>query len=340
MIVDVASYVAGQRQDCSDFRGLPHTLRRCLSQPGSFVWIGLEDPGAEELALLGEELGLHPLAVEDAARGRQRPKIERYGDTLFVVLKALSYSEPESAVETGEVMVFLGERFVVTVRRGGAAPLTPVRRALEAHPELLERGPAHVLHAVLDAVVDGYVAIDRELEQDVEEMEERVFSPGRTQDPVRIYNLKREVLEVRRAASPLLAELRQHLARGAHHGHGGREGAVRAVRPGSEDDLLALRDVADHLERTVEHVESYDRLLTGILDAHLAQVSVQQNEDMRRISAWAAIFAVDTLIAGVYGMNFEHVPELSWRFGYPACLLLMAAVAVGLYRRFRRAGWL
>ncbi|PPK94650.1 magnesium transporter [Kineococcus xinjiangensis] len=329
MIVDVASYTDGRRRDCTGAAGLPQTLRQCRSEAGSFVWIGLKDPTAEEFDQVSGELGLHPLAVEDAVRGRQRPKLERYGDTLFVVVKVLSYAEAESAVETGEVMVFIGERFVVTVRRGDVGSLAPVRRALEADPERLGQGPTHVLHAVLDAVVDGYVAVDRELEQDVEQMEEQVFSPSRTRDAMQIYNLKREVLEVRRAASPLLAALRAHL--------GGQDG----LEAGGRDEMrFALRDVVDHLERTVEHVEGYDRLLTSILDAHLAQVSVQQNEDMRRISAWAAVFAVETLIAGIYGMNFTHMPELDWRLGYPAVLVLMVLVGTGLYLRFRRAGWL
>ena len=331
MIVDVASYTDGRRQDCPDAGDLPGMLRGCRAEGGGFVWIGLHDPTAEEFDRVSGELGLHPLAVEDAVQGRQRPKVERYGDTLFVVLKALAYAEPDSAVETGEVMVFCGPRFVVTVRRGEVGSLSPVRWALEADPERLRRGPAHVLHAVVDPVVDGYVAVDRELEQDVEELEVRVFSPDRPAEAAEIYNLKREVLEVRRAAVPLREALRAHLGARADGGATGAEDAEAA---------FALRDVVDHLQRTVEHVESYDRLLSDILGAHLAQVSVRQNEDMRRISAWAAIFGVETLIAGIYGMNFEHMPELSWRLGYPACLLVMAALGVGLYRRFRRAGWI
>ncbi|WP_345714258.1 CorA family divalent cation transporter, partial [Kineococcus glutinatus] len=214
MIVDVASYVAGRRQDCADRRDLEGVLRSCRpdaesADPGGFVWLGLKDPTAEEFDRVSGELGLHPLAVEDAVQGRQRPKVERYGDTLFVVVKLLAYDEAESAVETGEAMVFVGERFVVTVRRGEVGSLAPVRHALEGDPQRLRGGPRAVLHAVLEAVVDEYVRIDAALEQDVAEVEEQVFSPARSGDAVDIYSLKREVLEVRRAAVPLASALRE-----------------------------------------------------------------------------------------------------------------------------------
>nr|WP_205708772.1 magnesium/cobalt transporter CorA [Kineococcus siccus] len=301
-------------------------MARCREHDHGFLWLGLKDPTAEEFAGVSEQLGLHRLAVEDAVVGHQRPKVERYGDSVFVVLKVLEYHEDRASVETGEIMLFVGERFVVTVRRGEVGSLTPVRQLLQREQHRLRHGPRAVLHAVLDHVVDGYVAIDGELDQDVAEVEEQVFSPERSSDAQRIYALKREVLEVHRAAAPLVTPLEQLVD-----------------RDGSDPEdqaLFVLRDVLDHLVRTVEHVEGYDRSLTDILSAHLAQVSVRQNEDMRKISAWAAIFAVPTLIAGVYGMNFQHMPELSWRFGYPGSLALMLGVCVLIHRSFKRSGWL
>nr|WP_218885295.1 magnesium/cobalt transporter CorA [Kineococcus aurantiacus] len=303
--------------------------------PGDdFLWLGLKDPTAEEFADVARTLHLHHLAVEDAVTGHQRPKVERYGETTFVVLKVLEYFDDTSQVETGEVMLFVGPRFVVTVRRGEVGALAVVRHAVEADHRRLQRGPVGVLHAVMEHVVSGYTTIDSELEQDVEEMEEQVFSPSRSSDAQRIYSLKREVLEVRRGAFPLVAPLKR-LVESDTDVDG--EGTAHHL---DDQARFVLRDVLDNLVRTVEHVESYDRLLTDILNAHLAQVSVRQNDDMRKISSWAAIFAVPTLVAGVYGMNFEHMPELTWRFGYPLCVLFMVAVCVGLYRSFKRSGWL
>ena len=210
--------------------------------------------------------------------------------------------------------------------------------AVQHDPHRLPRGPHAVLHAVMERVVRDYTRIDEELERDVDQVEEQVFSPARSSDAERIYSLKREVLEVRRAAAPLVAPLERLVAGGRESGADGGSGTARPVL--DRQSRFVLRDVLDNLTRTVEHVESYDRLLTDILNAHLAQVSVQQNDDMRKISAWAAIAAVPTLVAGVYGMNFQHMPELSWRFGYPGCVLAMTALCVGLHRSFKRSGWL
>ena len=327
VIVDVATYSGGQRSSAEDLSddAWSRALAGRRAAGEGFVWIGLKDPGSDELSHLADQLGLHPLAVEDALSGHQRPKVERYEGSLFVVLKTLSYEEDTSDVETGEIMLFLGDRFVVTVRRGEANPLGPVRTRLERGSPL-ELGPAAVLHAVLDAVVDTYVAIDAELQKDLDAIEEAVFAGDRAADATTIYALKREVLEARRAAAPLLEPVQQ-LAEG-------REDWVpEPVRP-------FFRDVADHLVRTVEHVEGYDRLLTDVLSAHLAQVSVRQNEDMRRISAWVAIAAVPTLLAGIWGMNFAAMPELGWRWGYPVALTVMATLCVALHRAFSRSGWL
>ncbi|WP_426560248.1 magnesium and cobalt transport protein CorA [Angustibacter sp. McL0619] len=343
MIVDQAVYRDGRRQPCAD---LSDELAKLADVPDGFLWIGLKDPTDAEFDLVKGELGLHPLAIEDAVNGNQRAKMEVYDGSLFVVLKPLRYIEESSQVETGEVMLFVGEHFVVTVRRGEANPLAEVRRRLEANSEHLAYGPAAVLHAVMDDVVDRYVAIDDEIAHDLEQMEESVFAGeveveasalGDAPPPVphrrrggeearRIYLLKREVLEFRRAAVPLkdaMLRLHQH------------------PTPNVPDEARPFfRDVADHLLRVIDHIESYDRLLSDILSAHLTRVSVQQNDDMRRISAWAAIGVAVTLIAGVYGMNFRHMPELAWTFGYPMAIGLMLVVSTVLYRQFKKSGWL
>ena len=326
MIVDQAVYRHGQRQLCGDLSDELDALRAAPGNSG-FLWIGLKDPTDAEFDLVNDEQHLHPLAVEDAVKGNQRAKVELYDNTVFVVLKTLRYLEETSDIETGEVMVFVGDCFVVTVRKGEANPLVDVRRKLEAHPEQLQHGEIAVLHAVMDSIVDNYLYIDRELQVDLDEIEERVFSGARDVDSSSIYRLKREVLEFRRAAVPLAGPLSL-----LHDG---------SRSPISDKEIrLLLRDVADHLLKVIDHVESYDRLLTDVLNAHLAQISVQQNSDMRKISAWVAIAAVPTMLAGIYGMNFEHMPELSHEWGYPAVMTLMAVVCLSLYRAFRRSGWL
>ncbi len=326
MIVDQAIYREGRRSPCGDLSDELESLR---GEPlgNDFLWIGLKNPTDSEFELVNDELKLHPLAVEDAVNGNQRAKVELYDNTIFVVLKTLRYIEETSDIETGEVMLFVGDRFVVTVRRGEANPLSGVRQRLEAEPEVLRHGAIAVVHAVMDSIVDNYTAVDAEVAKDLDEIETAVFSGARNVDSTTIYKLKREVLEFRRAAVPLAAPLRM-----LHDGS-------RSPLPSKEIRLL-FRDVADHLLKVIDHVESYDRLLTDILSAHLAQISVQQNNDMRKISAWVAIAAVPTMIAGIYGMNFDNIPELHWRFGYFGAVGLMALVCVGLYRAFRRSGWL
>lgn len=340
MIIDQAVYRDGRREVCLD---LSDEIERLRDVPDGFVWIGLKDPTEAEFDLVNDELKLHPLAVEDAIHGNQRAKLEVYDESLFVVLKPLRYDDATSLVETGEVMLFVGDHFVVTVRRGDALPLAQVRRRLESRSAALAQGPAAVLHAVMDAVVDGYIVIDTEIGNDLEQMEESVFaaevaaeaaSDGRQPPPQRtagnearrIYLLKREVLEVRRAVLPLV-EPAQRLA-------------DRHVPHVPEASRLFFRDVADHLLRVADHVESYDRLLGDILSAHLTRISVQQNADMRTISAWVAIAAVPTMIAGVYGMNFDNMPELRWRYGYFVVLGVMVTACASMYRAFKKSGWL
>ena len=323
MIVDVATYIGGARCAAGDWS---HELAARRAAGEGFIWIGLKDPTHTELEHLAGELALHPLAIEDAVHGHQRAKIEQYVGSLFVVLKTLKYVEETSDVETGEIMLFVGDRFVVTVRRGELHPLGDLRRRLESSADALDHGPVLVLHAVMDSVVDKYMGIDAELERDLEQIESDVFAGGRSQDATRIYALKREVLEVRRALVPLVEPARSLVEDDVPY-------VPASARP-------FFRDVVDHLVRTVDHVEAYDRLLTDVLSAHLAQVSVRQNEDMRKISAWVAIAAVPTALAGIYGMNFENMPELRWRYGYFAVLLVMAVTCLSMYRAFKRSGWL
>jgi magnesium transporter len=330
-VVDCAGYVDGRRLPGS--RSYEHAVTEVRASGAGFVWIGLHEPDEMELAGLAARFGLHPLAVEDAVHAHQRPKLERYDDTLFAVLKTVRYihrSEPNAeseVVETGEIMVFLGRDFVITVRHGEHGGLQGVRRALEADPERLGYGPSSVLHAIMDHTVDGYLAVCAQLQEDVDSVETAVFAgQSRSRDAERIYVLKREVLELRRAVTPLAAPLRMLAER-----------PLRAVAPEIRE---YFRNVEDHLARVTEQVGSFDELLTTIVQANLARVTVEQNEDMRRISAWVAILAVPTAIAGIYGMNFDVMPELHWRLGYPLIVVVTLLICLGLHRGFRRNGWL
>ncbi|KUM71501.1 magnesium/cobalt transporter CorA [Streptomyces griseorubiginosus] len=331
MIVDCAIYREGHRTDG------PEDLSDALDEArsaGGFVWIGLHEPSEQEFELVTKEFGLHPLAVEDALKAHQRPKLEVYDDSLFVVLKPVVYEPDSDAVSTGEVMLFLGDAFVVTARHGVGSPLKAVRERLEREPKLLGKGPTAVLYAVADAVVDHYLEVATELGTDLEELEAEVFSPdggGSRGTASRIYTFKRQVLEFRRATVPLSMPM----ARLAGVGTSG--GTVPFVNDRARP---FFRDVNDHLVRVNESVEGLDRLVSDVLSAHLAQMSVRQNDDMRKISAWAAMAAVPTMIAGIYGMNFDHMPELHWVWSYPAVIVVMAVLEVLLYRTFKRRGWL
>ncbi|GAB7186249.1 magnesium and cobalt transport protein CorA [Kitasatospora sp. Ki12] len=326
MIVHCAAYSDGRRIEAPDDLAGALAAARAAG-PDGFVWIGLFEPTVEELDHVGKEFALHPLAVEDAVSAHQRPKVEAYQGSLFIALKTLGYAPGAHVVTVGEVMVFLGHDFVMTVRHGEDSPLGGLRSRLEQEPELLRYGPSSVLHTVADTIVDGYVEVATGLQADLDELEADIFAPGRVgRDTAgRIYGYKRQVMSVRRATGPLLEPMLT-LERGA-----------RFVRP---ETAPYLRDVADHLARVNDQVDGMDRLLSDILSANLAQVSVQQNNDMRKISAWAALAAVPTMIAGVYGMNFDDMPELHQPWGYPAVLVLMAVVCVGLHRVFKRHDWL
>jgi magnesium transporter len=321
-IVDCAVYEGGVRR--------PGELAvedafETLHGKGSFVWIGLLEPTEDEFDAVRREFDLHELAVEDAIKAHQRPKIEVYGDSLFVVLKTVRWNAERSEIDFGEILAFVGDEFLITVRHG-ATDLHEVRLALEQRPDLLRNGPGAALHAVVDRVVDEYEPVIEQLDTEIRDVEANVFSPVRTSQVERIYSLKREVLHLHAVIFPLLDPL-AGLARGRHS----------LVE---QEMWTYFRDIYDHLARMSAQVGSFRELLTNVLTANLTQVGIRQNEDVRKISAWAAIIAVPTLITGVYGMNFEHMPELTWRVGYPAALVLMGAICLGLYRYFHKVGWL
>jgi magnesium transporter len=325
VIVDSAVYRAGTRVpvDCG-VADLAAMRDHC--EPGDFVWVGLHAPTIAELDEVADKFALHPLAVEDAVKAHQRPKLERYDDTLFLVVKTLWYVDAEDAVETGEISLFVGPDFVISVRHGEGGGLQQARLELEAREAVLAHGPSAVVYAVCDQVVDGYEHVTDALVEDVDEVELSVFSDTRTNDSARIYVLKRELAEVRRAVLPL----RDPIGRFAN-------GTVHGI---DRDAAPYFRDVGDHLARTAETVDELDSLLSTAFEAHLARISVQQNEDMRKISAGAALVVVPTLIAGIYGMNFDHMPELHWTFGYAWAVALMIGASAGLLWFFKRSGWL
>jgi magnesium transporter len=337
MIVDNAVYVDGHR--ASEPRSLRETYE-ALRQERGVAWIGLYRPTEEEFASVAEEFELHELAVEDALEAHQRPKLERYGQTLFVVLRPARYLDAPEEVEFGEIHVFVGEDFVITVRHGEAPALGEVRGRLEADPELLARGPEAILYAIMDRVVDGYAPVVRGLENDIDEIEVEVFS-GNAEASRRTYELTREVIEFQRAVKPLSGMLASLIA--------GFE------KYGIDHELQRyLRDVQDHAIGVNERVAGFKDLLQNILSVNLTLVGLQQNEEVKalseasirqndevkKISAWAAILFAPTLIGTVYGMNFDHMPELHWLFGYPVALTLMLLVSVSLYPVFKNRGWL
>jgi magnesium transporter len=319
MIVDCAVYQAGERSDIA----LEGAQEACL-RDDAFVWIGLHEPTPEEFDAVSSEFALHELAVEDAIKAHQRPKLERYDDVSFLVLKTARYVEPDE-IEFGEILLFIGDSFVVSVRHGEAVPLAGVRAKVEGRPDLLRCGPMAVVHGILDEVVDAYAPVMDALDRDIEEVEEEVFSDNRHSPAQRIYELKREAIEFARAVTPLVEPVERMTT-----------GTTRVP----EGLGTYFRDVLDHLIRLSQHVESSRELLNSVLQSNLAQVGVRQNEDMRKISAWVAIVAVPTMIAGIYGMNFEHMPELEWELGYPAVVAVMVTVCFGLWRYFKRVGWL
>lgn len=330
-VVNCVTYQDGVR--VPEDGDLVDIVERVRKSGDGFVWLGLHEPTDREFAGLAELFDLHPLAVEDAVEAHQRPKLERYGDTLFAVFKTVCYVEHEQltatseVVNTGEIMVFVGHDFVVTVRHGMHGSLGPLREELESDPRQLAKGPAAVLHAIADHVVDDYLTVTDAVQADIDQVETDVFAEnGARVDPGRIYQMKRELLELKRAVAPL--------------GRPIEDLATKPIRVIAPEIQAYFRDVLDHLMRAKEQIASFDELLNSILQAHLAQVTVAQNEDMRKITAWAAVIAVPTMVCGVYGMNFDHMPELHWRFGYPLVIGVISVACLALYRGFRRNGWL
>jgi magnesium transporter len=331
-VVDCAVYVDGKREP-GDFT--PDEALREVRARGenAFVWLGLHQPTQAEMTDIAHSYGLHELAVEDAVKAEQRAKLEQFGTVHFLVLRTARYvphgelTETSQVVETGQMMIFIGERFVITVRHGDASELGSVRTALENdRAVLLEQGPWAVAYAVTDRVVDHYLAVAEQIEADLDIIEEGVFSRDSASPIQAIYQMKRELVEFRRAVLPLQRPL------------------TAITSPQSrlvpKEIRRYFRDVQDHLTRTVEQVSSYDDLLNSILQARLAQVSLDQNNDMRKIAAWAGIATVWTAFAGIYGMNFKYMPERDWTFSYPVLMTLLLVISVLLYRGFRRSGWL
>jgi magnesium transporter len=324
VIIDCAVYSNGVRRPGK--LDLPYALEAGRSSDESFAWIGLYEPAKEEFDAVAREFELHPLAVEDAVHAHQRPKLEQYGDCLFLVLKTAHYNDEAEAIEFSEIQLFAGDSFIVTVRHGEGSALGPVREQLESDPERLALGPIAVVHAIVDRVVDDYQPVLDGLDNDIAEIEAEVFSPERTNPAVRIYKLKRQVLDLYRAIQPLADPL-AHLKEGKH----------------SFDDVDLghyFRDVDDHVRKAEARIEIQRELLSEVLDVNLTHVSVQQNEDMRTIAGWAAMAAVPTMLAGIWGMNFRHIPELNQWWGYPMALGLMAVGLVVLYRTLHRRGWI
>ncbi len=321
-------YVEGVQRPCAD---LGAAARHARDGEG-FVWLGLKDPDVADLQALSDQFALHPLAVEDAVSGHTRSKLEMFGDDLFMVISTVAYVEHEELtdtseiVATGQVMVFLGDHFVITVRRGEHAQLSELRRQLEAAPERLARGPAEVLYAVADKIVDDYLAVVAEFEQDLDEIETRAFSRTGQHVVEQVYQLKRELIEFKRSVLPLGGPLMRL--------------ATRELPMIPASARAYFRELADHHTEAREAVASFDEVLSSILQACLARASVADNEDMRRISAWVAIVAVPTMVAGIYGMNFDNMPELHWQYGYYVVIGVLAAIMIALYVGFKRNKWL
>lgn len=322
MIVDCAAYAAGRRIGQVAIDDLRDTLR----ESDAFVWIGLHEPDEALMKQVQEQLGLHDLAVEDAHRAHQRPKIEGYGDSLFVVLHTASLREGE--VHFGETHVFLGQRYLVTVRHGPSLSYGQVRSRCESTPDLLSQGPAFGLYAVMDFVVDNYLPIVEALEDELDELENRMFKGAPRPETVeQIYELKRQVMSLRRVTVPLVEVCNQ---------------LVRSPNLSLIPDLTRpyFRDVQDHLLRMNEVIEAVREMVTTAINVNLSIINMRQNEVVKRLAGWAAIVAVPTMVASFYGMNFEYMPELRWHYGYPGVLAILAVVCVLLYRKLKRAGWL
>jgi magnesium transporter len=322
-VIDCAAYLNGRRVADLD---IDH-IQGALARPDQFVWLGLYEPDQRVLRRVQEQFGLHDLAIEDAIHAHQRPKLEVYQDSLFVVLRTAQLMGHARRLEIGETHIFIGRNYVVTVRHGSLQSHVGVRQRCESTPQALARGPGYVLYSLMDFVVDQYVPIVTAIEEDVEALEEAILEDPATSDAtIRIYRLKRDLLTLRRQVAPLV-EVCNRL--------------MRFDLPNIPEDARPyFRDVYDHVMRVNETIDTQRELLTTALEAHLSLMSVAQNEQMKRVTAWAAIIAVPTMIAGIYGMNFTHMPELEWTYGYFVSLAAMAGACSVLYLAFKRSGWL
>ena len=321
MLINCVAYHDGQKladipvEEISDY----------LLRPDCFVWVALREAEPAELSVMQEEFGLHELAVEDARRGHQRPKIEEYGDSLFVVVKTVELKD--DALLVGEVDIFVGNNYVLSARNNCSQGFLGVRARAEHEPHLLRQGPAFVLYALMDAVVDRYFPVVDALEGELELIEERIFIHGSQRDNIeRLYELKRKVMILRHAVAPLLDAVGKL--------HGGRVPAL------ARDTQEYFRDVHDHLQRINGTIDAIRDTISTAIQVNLSMVAIDESEVNKRLAAWAAIFAICTAFAGVWGMNFKFMPELEWRYGYAMAVAVMVSVCCYLFYRFKRSGWL
>lgn len=322
-VVNCIAYSGGHRIGPIDIEEISDVIQR----PDHFVWVGLHEPGEEMLRKMQLEFCLHDLAVEDAHMAHQRPKIERYGDSLFVVLRTVTLHPETAQLEFGETHLFLGEKYLLSVRHGSNVNHLAVRARCEANPAMLKFGPAYALYSLMDFVVDNYFPVVHALEAEVDKLEEVIFEETLNRDTTsRIYELKSKLMDLKRAVAPLVDVCNQLMRFDF-------TGIPEGIRP-------YFRDVYDHTLRINESVEALRELLTSALEANLAMMSVAQNEVTKRLAAWAAIIAVPTMVAGIYGMNFQYMPELHWKYGYAVLLAVLVLACTGLYWKFKRSGWL
>jgi len=320
MIVDRACYQDGVRLD-------PHTEPETTTHPGSsFVWLGMASPSSAELDAASAEFNLHPLAVEDAIKAHQRPKLEHYGDNWFLVIKTVRYVPERRDVVLGEILAFVADDFLVTVRHGDSEAVADVRRRVDGNDAAAASGPWAVVHLLADRVVDDYEGVLQHVEDLIADVQAQVFDRPHASHGAALFHLKHEILEFRQAVAPLAPPL-EVLSDPLHS-------------PAPAERQPYFRDVHDHVLRIMDRLRTIDDLLTSALGVNVAQVGMRQNEDMRKISAWVAIVAVPTMVAGIYGMNFEHMPELGWRYSYPVVLVVTVLTCYALYRNFKRRDWL
>lgn len=320
-VINCAAYSEGRKVSDVTIADISEVLK----EPDKFIWIGLHEPGEEMLKTIQNKFGLHDLAIEDAHRAHQRPKIESYGDTLFIALRTVQMHEKQ--IDLGETHFFVGHNFIITVRHGSSLAYREVRSRCESTPHLLKNGPGFALYAVMDTIVDQYFPVIDALAQELDDLEEMIFDEKfRRETTAQIYHLKRQLMEVKRSVSPLI-DICNRLMRFD----------LKLIQ---EETRHYFRDVYDHAIRINEMVDNSRDLLSTALEANLSLISISQNEVSKKFAGWAAIIGIPTMVAGVYGMNFKFMPELEWPLGYPVIMLITFGSCIALYFRFRRSGWL